>query len=278
MIDTDSWLDYLLTDDEMADFIIDGYKILDAGVEESLNASIMERLNELETNPGDGVIELVPGLKDIYDSPRVRGALASLLGTDYSINDHLHCHRNPSGSRSQGWHQDNISVGKYPPRHDQHINQILMMYYPQDVRMDNGPTALIPGSHLLSNQSRDLTASQGNFKYQVTARMPAGYVLFTHYDIWHAGTANTSGNVRYMIKFVFDRNSQPSRPSWKHNPNRITEVLHKLDSEPVKGLQWLLAAKVKINRREMFNNLAGNKLAKQEYYDQFTGNWPVAPA
>ena len=133
--------------------------------------------------------------------------LYDTLINDYAINDHRHCHKNPSGSRSQVWHQDSIDGAQIQQRHGTSIKQILMMYYPQDVDDRNGPTAIIPGSHLLSNHSRDRTASQGNFKHQVLGKLNAGSVILLHYDIWHAGTKNVSGKIRYMLKFLFDRTS-----------------------------------------------------------------------
>ena len=277
MTEQTNWEHYLLNDDDVADFIIKGYLIVDTGVKQEVNRSILARLNSLDSNPGDKITEVAPQLSEIYDHPRVRGALSSLLGHDYSMNEHRHCHRNPSGSRSQIWHQDSLDISSLHPRHDKHIHQLLMMYYPQDVNKLNGPTALIPGTHLLSNQAQDRTASQGNFKYQVIAEVPAGHVLILHYDIWHAGTANSSGNIRYMIKFLFDRVSESTIPSWKHDPSKSFGITTKLDAQPTMGLQRTLGDRIRINRREMWNNLSGSRVAIEDYYDRFTGAWPIVP-
>ena len=277
MTEQTNWEHYLLNDDDVADFIIKGYLIVDTGVKQEVNRSILARLNSLDSNPGDKITEAAPQLSEIYDHPRVRGALSSLLGHDYSMNEHRHCHRNPSGSRSQIWHQDSLDISSLHTRHDKHVHQLLMMYYPQDVNKLNGPTALIPGTHLLSNQAQDRTASQGNFKYQVIAEVPAGHVLILHYDIWHAGTANSSGNIRYMIKFLFDRVSESTIPSWKHDPSKSFGITTKLDAQPTIGLQRSLGDRIRINRREMWNNLSGSRVAIEDYYDRFTGAWPTVP-
>jgi hypothetical protein len=45
-------------------------------------------------------------------------------------------------------------------------------------------------------------------------------VAITHYDIWHAATANRGERTRYMLKFLFSRASEPVAPSWSHDPEQ----------------------------------------------------------
>ena len=106
-----------------------------------------------------------------------------------------------------------------PDGHDRvpdHVKSLLARYYPQDVESSMGPTALIPGSHLVE-AAADRNASHGNFRDQVVATLGAGSVLVLHYDIWHAGTANTSNTVRYMVKYLFERVSESKEPTWNHD-------------------------------------------------------------
>ena len=274
--DYKDWENYLLSDDQMAQFIINGYMILETGVAPTINETIIKELNKLDSNPGDLITDSVPLLKEIYDHPKLRGALASLLGHDYKINTHRHCHKNPSGSRSQTWHQDSLDNIGFHKRNNEYITQLLVMYFPQNVDKTMGPTALIPGSHLLSNHNTDRTASQGNFRHQVTAELHAGSLLILHYDIWHAGTANTSGNIRYMVKFLYDRMSKPSEPSWDHHKANLFEITKILDSKRATGIQPSMGFKIKLNQRNMWNNLYGSNSAVEEYYDRFSGSWPKA--
>ena len=125
--------EHLLNDAEIVEFITNGFMILETGVPTNVNQIILDKLNSLDSNPGDEILEFVPELSEIYKSFPVAGALASLLGKDYALNDHRHCHRNPSGSRSQIWHQDSIDGAQIQERHGTSIKQILMMYYPQEV-------------------------------------------------------------------------------------------------------------------------------------------------
>ncbi len=266
---------HLLNDSEIVDFIVKGYLVLDTGIDDDINHSIITQLNQLDSNPGDLVTESIPDLQKVYNNPKVIGVLSSLLGSDYSINTHRHCHRNPPGSRSQSWHQD----GGERERNPNQISNLLMMYYPQTVDLSNGPTALIPGSHLLF-ANPEVTASQGNFTHQVIAEVPAGHVLILHYDIWHAGTANFSENNRYMVKFLFDRVSESKSPSWNHDPKDLLDITLKLDNAPITGLQKSLTNKVVKLRREMWENVSGSKniintrIGGNHYFDRFSGSWP----
>ena len=72
------WENYLLSDYQVAQFIINGYMILETGVAPTINETIIKELNKLDYNPGDLVTDSVPLLKEIYDHPKLRGTLASL--------------------------------------------------------------------------------------------------------------------------------------------------------------------------------------------------------
>src|SRR5207249_2625200 len=93
-----------------------------------------------EGNVGNRILEQVPALQQVYDHPAVRGALTSVLGPDYLMHPHRHCHTNPPGSRGGRWHQDDVNH-----RHHQ-IWRVLAMYYPQDVTAELGPTVILPGT------------------------------------------------------------------------------------------------------------------------------------
>ena len=49
----------------------------------------------------------------------------------------------------------------------------------------------------------------------------AGTVAFTHYDLWHGTASNSSSVKRHMIKFLFNRASENSAPSWNHDPEAM---------------------------------------------------------
>ena len=166
---------------------------------------------------GNEILASVPLLHQVYAHPEVRGALISLLGGDYVMNGHRHLHVNAPGSRSQNWHQDGTNV-----RHHQ-VWCVLAMYYPHAVPPEQGPTIIMPGTHL-RNAPTERLATYANIKGQVPLAVPAGTVAITHYDLWHAATRNLTGRYRYMLKFLFDRQSVPTEPSWNHEPETVAEV------------------------------------------------------
>lgn len=266
----------LLSDDQVADFVINGYHIVEPQFTPEFHAGVYDELQALPTNPGDDINKAVPKIDEVYEHPAVVGALASLLGSDYTRAAHRHCHRNHPGTRSQQWHQDSLNIPMLTNGHGrepENVKSVLVMYYPQDVSSTMGPTALIPGSHLFL-AAGDRNASHGNFRDQIVAAVPAGSVLILHYDIWHAGTANTSDQVRYMVKYLFERASESSEPSWDHDPANDVHILERLERDEAALIQRSLVPKRNYRRAAVWNNLAGDAAIGYEYRDKWVGEWP----
>ena len=74
---------FLLSDREVAEFIVKGYHLVEPELPAGLNESIANQLDALDHNPGDAITEAVPELWQVLDHPRVQGALISLLGKEY---------------------------------------------------------------------------------------------------------------------------------------------------------------------------------------------------
>ena len=197
----------LLTDDQLGQFIVNGYVVLrpelDAGLHERIFDET-ETVFEKEGNPGNNLLPRIPAVQQILDSPEVRGGLTSILGEDYYTQPHRHCHFNPPGSQGQDLHQDGGSRWSHRTR------RILLFYYPQDTPEELGPTAVVPGSHFYA--TREGVAA--------TAELPlcgqAGTVAIVHYDLFHRATPNRSDRNRHMMKFLFARTAEPRSPSWRN--------------------------------------------------------------
>jgi ectoine hydroxylase-related dioxygenase (phytanoyl-CoA dioxygenase family) len=166
------------------------------------------------------------------------------------MNGHRHCHVNRPGTRSQSWHQDGTNQ-----RHHQ-LRTVLAMYYPQEVTPDLGPTVILPGTHF-RNAPTDRMATYANFREQVVLTVPAGTVAITHYDIWHAASANRGERTRYMLKFLFSRGSESTGPSWKHDPERAAALLRRFTFERACGCGQSDHYKERGLRFEMWNHLLG---------------------
>jgi hypothetical protein len=206
---------YLLDDAAIVKFIIDGYLLIETDFPDEFHDAICRQIDaifEKEGNPGDAILDKGADLHQVYQDPRVRGALTSILGMDYAMNGHRHCHYTTSGHPGGHWHQDSVNM-----RHHQ-IERVLAMYYPQDVVEEMGPTIVLPGTQY-HNMPSTYMASYMNFKSQVALNVKAGTVAITHYDVWHAWMPNHSGRARRMLKFLFDRTTAPTAPSWNAAPD-----------------------------------------------------------
>ena len=205
---------YLLDDAAMKDFIVQGYVLVETSLPPAFHEQVyadIESVRTREGNVGNQILQRVPALQTVYDDPAVQGALISVLGPDYVMNRHRHCHTNAPGSAGGKWHQDDVNV-----RHHQ-IWRVLAMYYPQEVAEEMGPTLILPGTQY-RNAPTSRMATYLNFKSQLPLLVRAGTVAITHYDIWHTNMPNRSQKNRHMLKFLFDRTREPEGPSWRANP------------------------------------------------------------
>ena len=190
--------EHLLSDAEVARFLVTGYHLVEPELPAGLNESVAAQLDTLAYNPGDAITEAVPELWQVLDHPAVKGALVSLLGPDYEVQSHRHWHCKQPNSPHMNWHQDGLN------NRDVLLNRFLGLYYPTDVTPDMGPTIIVPGTQF-RNAPTDRMATYTNIRGQVPLVVKAGTVAFTHYDLWHGTAANRSPHKRHMIKFLFRR-------------------------------------------------------------------------
>ena len=89
----------------------------------------------------------VPEVLEVVNSPGVVAACNQLVGENWAIVPFTHNATFTSGTNDQHWHKDdNAPYNSRKQRHQQAV-QIEMLYYPQVVREDMGPTATVPYSH-----------------------------------------------------------------------------------------------------------------------------------
>ena len=205
---------YLLTDIEMARFLVNGYHLVQPELAAGLNERIAEQLDMLSTNPGDAITETAPDLWQVLEHPAVRGALVSILGEDYAVNSHRHWHCKLPGSGHMQWHQDSTN------NRNTRIDRLLGLYYPRTINAQMGPTVIVPGTQY-RNAPTDRMSTYTNIRGQVALTVPAGTVAFTHYDLWHGTASNRSEEKRHMIKFLFNRASENTAPTWNHDPEEL---------------------------------------------------------
>ena len=85
----------LLTDEQIREFVVNGYLVFEPTVPEGTHETCYRKLNEIidtELNPGNNILPRVPEMRHILNSPEVHGALISVLGPDYLEHPHRYCH------------------------------------------------------------------------------------------------------------------------------------------------------------------------------------------
>lgn len=221
----------LLTDKQVQDFLINGYLILrPTSLDQKFHSKIFTDALSIymeEGNHGNNILPRIPQLQSVFDEPKIKGALTSLLGPNYTMQPHRHPHLNSPGSKAQLWHKDSYFGYRKILRHHQ-LRYIMAMYYPQETTMPMGPTAIKPRSQYdvidlkFHRHKREFDQSNGDDDrdHDIHLVCPAGTVVLIHYDLVHRGTSNQSMNShRFMFKFQFHRTEEPTEPSWNHDVN-----------------------------------------------------------
>ena len=242
---------YLLNDEHIRHFIVNGYVNVTADVPTHIHETIYNKTDELFAgaidfrgdryhNPLNNVLPLVPELQVVLESPEVRGALTSILGDGYVMHPHRHCHPNFAGSAPRGkeggeerlmmpLHKDGHAGGKRP-RH-RTPRWAILFYYPQPCPADQGPTCIIPGTQYIREFMLDgerlphevhvegengMRRLRENFLNRNIAPMSGelGTVWIMHFDMVHSFLQSYASVNRYGMKFVFMRTEQPTVPSW----------------------------------------------------------------
>jgi hypothetical protein len=205
----------LLTDAQVQHFLQHGYLTLRTQLPAEFHQEIYRRTEEVfakEGNPGNNVLPRIPQLHQVFADPVLDGALASLLGPSYIMHSHRHCHINPAHGKGGGWHKD--SYWGFHKVRSHRTRWAMIFYYPQDTALDNGPTAVMPGT-----QCREQRAASEAEEVHLPVCGEAGTATLVHFDLWHRATPNQTAHNRYMMKFQFTRMEEPAAPCWNHrNP------------------------------------------------------------
>ena len=88
----------------------------------------------------------IPDIMKVTNAPGVRDACELLIGKNYAIVPFTHNTPFMSGSHDQHWHKDDNGPYNMRKQRHHHAIQLEMLYYPQAVGMDMGPTATVPYS------------------------------------------------------------------------------------------------------------------------------------
>ena len=215
----------LFSDEQMRDFIVNGYVTVKADLPRSVHETIYRKTQEFtakEGNLGNNILPRVPELQAVFEEPAVRGALTSILGQNYVMHSHRHPHQNRPHSGGQGFHKDSY-WGHQKVRH--HCPRWAMaFYYPQDAPVEIGPSSVLPGTQYYSTRITE------NNDGELALSGEAGTVTLIHFDLWHRAMANQTDKTRYMMKFQFIRMDEPQTPEWN-----VSDASWKADDIPENG-------------------------------------------
>lgn len=215
-----------LTDQQMRDFIVNGYLIIKPDFPKSFHDTIFKHLDDMfeqTGNLGNNVLPLIPELQQVFEHTVVDGAIQGILGKNYIMHPHRYCHFNPTGSGGQGFHKDSYEGDEQVRRHK--CRWAMAFYYPQHVPEEKGPTAVLPASQYYE------TSESAHEQPELSLCGEAGTVTIVHYDLWHRATPNSSDKKRYMVKFLFSRLDEPALPAWESNTDNWLSVDKTGDSE-----------------------------------------------
>jgi hypothetical protein len=169
------------------------------GVAPDLHSRVFAREQQMYLADSNIAPADVPELLELLQSPGLVSACDQLAGKDWAIVPFTHNAPFASGSRDQHWHKDdNSHRNGRKQRHHQAV-QIEMLYFPQAVRPDMGPTATIPYSHYWAfnheeNHDNFAGADHLDFDYQILGlerqAVSGPDSTYAHDDIAHARTAH----------------------------------------------------------------------------------------
>ena len=205
MIDIQPTMD----DNQVMDFVFTGSVVIEGVVSDALN-------HQCKALPGGGMSDFVRTSefrRGVLLHPEVAGVVRSLLGGNFLVPTTAHHHLYEAPHTGQTWHSDGLTDPGYGVTH------LQCYYYPQAVKIEDGPTMVLPGSHYRL-VDREAIAHYGDILGQVSLTVPAGTVVLTRYGIWHKAGPKFNSRRRGMVKFSYFR-TQPPKRDWVRESDEI---------------------------------------------------------
>ena len=140
---------------------------------------------------------------DCLDRPGVIEAVEAALGDDCHIIG-MSAWKSGPGRPDQNLHADWAPINlpediAADPRVKLPVFNATAHYYLNDTTEELGPTMMVPGSHRAGRVPR---ADESDWKgvQQQSVMAKAGDAVMFRSEIWHRGSANTSGEPRYLVQ------------------------------------------------------------------------------
>ena len=116
----------------------------------------------------------------------------------------------PPGGGLTTWHQDDaphyvVTDGKPPTNIHLPVLVFTCNYYLTDVtKIEHGGTEVIPGSHLIGENPRQVTWEKWQDKVHYNLGKAGSVIMFNN-QVWHRGGPNQSNRSRYITQITYGR-------------------------------------------------------------------------
>jgi ribosomal protein S27AE len=270
---------YLLTTNQMAEFVARGFLRFDEMVPDEINQAAMREIDAggIEAAPAGTPLSqcyLPPSaIGRMLRMPEVEGIIQSLVGPDPLFDHHAVHVRMPNEDSAQGMHGDSIIDTRM-------AFDIQLMYFPHDVPLEMGGTLVVPGSQYRRINEMDIARYQ-NFAGQIPMVCKAGSVLALHHGIWHCGRQNKTDRMRYMFKVrlnprvrqlrLWNTDDLPALGANKHKAIFTKDTNAELDVQTIlgRGEPWFEDGSGRleiVNRIKMWRHLTGDDTFDVHYW------------
>ena len=117
------------------------------GIPRQVHDAIYQKEKQLFADKRDKIsATTIPEILDVVNAPGLVAACDQLVGKHWAIVPFTHNTPFPSGGHDQHWHKDDNGPLNARKQRHHHAVQVEMLYYPQAVSRDMGPTATVPYS------------------------------------------------------------------------------------------------------------------------------------
>ena len=168
------------------------------GIPLHIHDRIYERQKRVTEPPNRAALSQVPEVLKVINAPGVVAGCNQLVGENWAIVPFTAVSIASNG-RDQIWHKDDNSPANGRKQRHHHAVQIEILYYPQSVTEDMGPTAIAPYSHYWTlnheeNQDNFAGSDHLDFNYMIEnmGKQPVSGPdsLYDEDDIIHRRTAH----------------------------------------------------------------------------------------
>ncbi|MBF68254.1 MAG: hypothetical protein CMQ29_11235 [Gammaproteobacteria bacterium] len=173
-----------------------GYEVSQTQGISRLSGSVLKQINH------DGLLDV------FFVHPRLLAATRHVLGPHFKMSSsNFHCPL--PGYGHQGIHAD----WGWSVRTPQVVNAIWML---DDFTLENGPTRVVPGSHLRGHPSGTALSAAGRTPAdpvpgETSLTGKAGTCVVYNAHLWHGGTQNFSLALRRSLHSYFTRAERPTQ-------------------------------------------------------------------